>query len=189
MVVSANPPASATGVPVNAAMSLQTNAAIDPTTVSMGTFQLYDNTTGQYRSRGTYSLSPGGLTVYFVPAAPLATGRTYRMHLHQLGDDRPGRERSHLRSRSANYSFTTGFAASTTAPQVTGVSPANGLTQVPINAQIVIQFNEPVNAESLGRVTLRRAARRCNVSSYLTNGNQTFVMVPLGALSRTRSTP
>ena len=44
-----------------------------------------------------------------------------------------------------NYSFTTGFAPSTTAPQVTGVNPANGLTQVLINAQVVIQSNEPVN--------------------------------------------
>ena len=34
------------------------------------------------------------------------------------------------------------------------MSPANGLTQVPINALITVQFNEPVNSQSLGQVTL-----------------------------------
>jgi hypothetical protein len=82
-----------------------------------------------------------------------------------------------------NFSFTTGVVSSTTGPQVTGVSPASGLTQVPINVQVVIQFNEPVDALSVGQITLSAGGVPVNVSSYLTNGNQTFVIVPLGTLS------
>ena len=51
--------------------------------------------------------------------------------------------------------FTTSFSVSTQGPQVVGVSPPNGLAQVPINAIVTLQFNEPVNSESLGQVTLR----------------------------------
>ena len=182
VVVSANPPANATNVPLNAALSLQTNAAIDPTSVSTGTFRLYDNTTGQYQSGGTTSVSPGGLTAYYVPSGPLATGRTYQIIFTNQGmTDLVGNLLSCCGIN--NFNFTTGFASSTTAPQITGVNPANGLTQVPINAQVVIQFNEPVNALSVGQISLNAGGGPVNVSSYLTNGNQTFVMVPLGALS------
>ena len=82
-----------------------------------------------------------------------------------------------------NFSFTTGVVSSTTGPQVTGVSPANGLAQVPTNAQVVIQFNELVDVQSLSQITLSAGGAPVSVSSYLTSGNQTSVMVPLGTLS------
>src|SRR5260221_681306 len=63
-------------------------------------------------------------------------------------------------------------------PQVIGVSPANGLTGVPINAQVVIQFNEPVDALTVNQVTLSGGGT-VNVTRTLTNGNQTLVLVPV----------
>lgn len=72
--MSTNPPANATNVPVNVAISLQTNVAIDPTTVNTGALLLYDRTTNLYVT-GAASLSPSAMTVYFVPTTPLATGR------------------------------------------------------------------------------------------------------------------
>ena len=83
-VVATNPSASATGVPVNAAISLRTNGAVDGTTVNSSTFQVYDQTLNTYLT-GSYSLSADGLTVYFVPATQLATGRTYTVYFYGYG--------------------------------------------------------------------------------------------------------
>ena len=47
---------------------------------------------------------------------------------------------------TTSISFTTGTSSNTSGPQVVGVSPANGATAIPINAQVVIQFNEPIDA-------------------------------------------
>jgi methionine-rich copper-binding protein CopC len=182
VVVSANPAVNASNVPLNAAISLQTNAAIDPTTVNTSTFGVYDNVLAAYVS-GTYSFNSTGTIVYFVPSAPLATGRTYTVNFYNRGmTDLIGNLIGTCCSIN-NFSFTTGVVSSTTGPQVTGVSPASGLAQVPINAQVVIQFNEPVDVQSLSQITLSAGGAPVNVSSYLTSGNQTFMMIPLGTLS------
>ena len=47
VVVNTNPSVGATNVPVNVAIALQTNAAIDATTVNSSTFQVYDTTLNQ----------------------------------------------------------------------------------------------------------------------------------------------
>ena len=162
-VVTANPVPNATAVPLNAAISLQANAEIDGTSVTSSTFKVQDNTLNQYLS-GTYSLSADGMTSYFLPAAQLTGGHQYTVYFDRYGmTDVAGNQLTYYCTAGSclgNYSFTTGFAASTSAPQVTGVSPANNLTQVPINAQIVVAFNEPVNSESLKQVTLTANAQR-----------------------------
>ncbi|PZR89259.1 MAG: hypothetical protein DLM67_19320, partial [Candidatus Nephthysia bennettiae] len=180
-VVSTNPPANATNVPLNVAVSLQTNAPIDPTTVDTGTFSVFDNTLNQSIA-GTVSVSPSATTLYFLPSTPLATGRQYRVYYNQRGiTDLLGNLL--CCGPGGDFNFTTGFAPSTTAPQVTGVSPVNGLTQAPLNAQVVIQFNEPVNGQSLTQVTLSAGGSPVKVFSNPTNGNQTLILVPVVALS------
>ena len=58
------------------------------------------------------------------------------------------------------------------------MSPANGLTQVPTNARVTIQFNEPVDARTLSQVTLSGSGASVAVSRNLSNGNQTLTLVP-----------
>jgi hypothetical protein len=81
-----------------------------------------------------------------------------------------------------NYSFTTGVGPSTTAPQVTAASPANGGTGVPINAQITVQFNEPVSGETLGQVSLAASGSAVPVSVSLSGGSQTLTVTPAAEL-------
>jgi hypothetical protein len=179
--LSTNPPPGVSNVPVNAAIVLQTNAEIDLTTVNGNSFQIHDNTTGQ-NAAGTYSLSADAMTVYFVPNAPLATGRNYSVNFVNSGiTDVLGNPLTCCGVN--NFSFTTGVAPSTTGPQVTGVSPGDGLTQVPINTRVMIQFNEPVDTQTLGQVTLSAAGVPVNVILSLTNGNQTLVLVPVVPLA------
>ncbi len=178
-----NPVNGATGVAVNAAISLQANAPVDPTSVNTSTFQVYDDTLDQTVA-GSYTFSTDGATVYFVPAAQLATGRQYSVYFSGYGmTDLAG----NLVTNSCtgclyNFSFTTGFATSTTPPQVTGVSPANGLQQVPLNAQIVLSFSEPVNAETLAGVTLSANGNAVALSNRLGSGNQLLTITPVAGL-------
>src|SRR6266850_7592111 len=181
-VVNTNPPANATNVPVNVAIALQTNAPIDAATVNSSTFQVRDNTVNQ-NVAGTYSVSADGLTVYFVSNTPLPTGRNYYVYFSYQGmTDLAG---NLLASCCGiyNLSFSTGITVSTAAPQVTGISPADGLTQVPINAQMTVQFNEPVNSQPLGQVTLSRGGTAVSVVRRLTNGNQTLIVIPVITMS------
>ena len=180
VVVVANPPISATNVPVNAAISLQAYAPIDPTSINSSTFLLYDRTLNQYLT-ATYSQSSDGTTVFLLPSTQLAVNRQYTVYFSQEGmTDLAG---NLLNGNSINnYSFTTGYAASTSGPQVTGVSPASGVQGVPINAQLTVEFNEPVNAESLGQVSLSEGGNPIAVTKNLSNGNQILTLVPTAAL-------
>src|SRR5262249_2679484 len=47
-------------------------------------------------------------------------------------------------------SFVTGLGASTTAPSVVQVSPANGTLGVPVNPQVLVVVSAPVSAASVG---------------------------------------
>ena len=80
VIVNATPPANATGVPVNAVISLEASTAIDGTTVNPSSFYLYDTVLGQSVA-GSYSLSSDATTMYLLPSAPLATGRTYSVYM------------------------------------------------------------------------------------------------------------
>jgi RHS repeat-associated protein len=183
VIVTANPSQGAQNVPLNSIVVLQMSQPVDPGTVSSSTLTLVSSSTGQ-TVPGTYSLSADGLTITFVPGAPLAANSGHSVNFPGAGF---GTGISDLAGNSLQgtppISFTTGTTASTSAPQVTGVSPANGATAVPINAQVVIQFNEPVNAAQLGGVTLSPGSGTVNVSQNLTNGNQRLTLVPAVPLS------
>jgi len=184
-VIAENPAANATNVPINAAISLQANAAIDPTTVNGSSFLLQDNTLNA-PVNGSYSESADGTTVYFVPTSPLAIGRSFSLYYSSRGmTDLAG----DLLNSCCNYSFTTGFNTVTAPLQVTGISPAKGTAQVPINAQIVVEFNGPVNPATAGAVTLSANGNAVPLSATPANGNQTLTLLALpGLLANTTYT-
>jgi hypothetical protein len=150
--------------------------------VTPSTFRVHDNLTGQDVA-GTYSLSPNGMTVYFLSSQPLATGRSYTFNVNSFSSGLTDVLGNLLHGCCGfNLSFTTGVGASTSGPQVTGVSPANGLTQVPTNSRVMIQFDEPVDVQTLGEVVLTSSSGSVTALVNLTNGNQTLNLVPLVTL-------
>ncbi|MFZ1156261.1 MAG: Ig-like domain-containing protein, partial [Candidatus Sulfotelmatobacter sp.] len=182
-IVMASPFQNAQNVPINAVVILQMNQPVDPGTVNSSTLALVNGSNGQTVA-GTYSVSTDGLTITFVPGAPLTVDSGYAVNFPGAGG---GAGIADLAGNSMGatspISFTTGTTASTSAPQVVGVSPANGTTALPINAQVVIQFNEPVNATKLSGVTLSGGSGTVNVSQSVTNGNQRLTLVPVVPLS------
>lgn len=178
-VVNENPFNGAQNVPLNSPIMLQTSEPIDPSSVNQNTLFIRDEFTGQSVG-GSYSVSPDGLTISFLPSAPLAVGRRFSVFFNNRGiTDLAGNLLSC--AGLCDYLFTAGTTAST-GPGVLGVSPANGLTGVAINSQIVVQFSEPVDAVTIGQVTLTGGGT-VNVISRLSNANQTLTLVPVVPLN------
>jgi YD repeat-containing protein len=186
-VINENPFNNATNVPLNVPMVLQISEPVDPGTVNNNSFTIYDNTTQLYVA-GTYSVSTDGRTISFLPGAPLAAQSLFTVSFFGPADDPVSLGIQDLSGNLlgcavlCNFQFTTGTAANTTGPTVVGVSPPNGLTLVPINAQVVVQFSEPVDALTVNQVTLSSGGT-VNVTSRLTNANQTLILEPVVPLN------
>ncbi|MGO9275173.1 MAG: Ig-like domain-containing protein [Terriglobia bacterium] len=176
-VISENPFNNATNVPLNAPISLQTSEPIDPPTVNSNTLGVFDFQTAQ-QVAGSYSVSANAQTLTFVPSSPLAPGQGYLVDYLGGIMDLEGNLLSGPNSLG-DFFFTTGNATDTAGPQVLGVSPPNGLTGVPINAQVVIQFDKPVDSVTMGQVTLSGGGGNVNVIPTLSNGNQTLTLSPV----------
>ena len=174
LILSESPYANEQNVPINTAIFLQMSQPIDPSSVGTSTLNL-ENSSGQSLA-GTYSVSTDGLTISFVPSSSLNANSTYSVNFPGAG---VGTGISDLAGNSLQatspVSFTTGSYSSTSAPQVVGVSPSNAMTGVPINAQVVIAFNEPIDAAKLSGITLSGVS---NLSETLSNANERLTIVP-----------
>ena len=168
----------ATNVPTNALIIVQANEPLDPGSINSTSFMIIDDPSGQ-NVPGTYSLSLDGQTVTFVPNPPLASNRGYHVYFASRGITDLSQNPLQATSTVSDFIFTTGNAANTGAPQVLGVSPANGLSGVPVNSQVAIQFNEPVDAATLSQVKLTVGSTTVNVTKTLTYGNQLLTLVPV----------
>jgi large repetitive protein len=166
-------------VPLNTVIQVRVNDPIDPGSVTSSSFTVGDSTAGQTVA-GSYSVSADGLTITFVPSAPLAANHTISVQTGNAGiKNLVGNP---LIGGLTSFTFSTGTATSMTAPHVVGMSPPSGMTGVPINAQVAIQFNEPVDALTINQVTLA-AGGTVNVTRTLENGNQILLLTPVLPLS------
>lgn len=171
-----------TNVPLNTVVQLQVNEPVDPGTVNSNTFQILQ---GGHSVPGTYSVSADGQTITFVPSSSLAASQSYAVNFSGEGiTDLAGNIlMTATNGGPNNFSFTTGTSASTNAPQVAGTSPATGATGIPINAHVLVQFNEPVNATKLSGVYLTGPGGTVAASQTLTNGSQTLTLIPTTVLA------
>lgn len=87
--------------------------------------------------------------VTYVAAGPLAVNRNYSILGMGNIEDLAGNNLS-----QGALSFRTGSVTDATAPTVVRVTPVNALTEVPTNASVVIEFNEPIRADTMTNVVL-----------------------------------
>jgi hypothetical protein len=177
VVIGENPFNGATNVPVNTPIILQVNKPIDPSTVNSNSFFVNDNVVGQVA--GNYTVSGDGRTITFMPNAPLAISRSHSVFFVNQGiTDVTGNLLVNSPSFS-NFSFTTSTVADTIAPNVLGVSPADTLTGVPINAQVMVQFDKAIQTLSASAVTLSAGGTAVDVIAQFSNGNRTLSLIPV----------
>ena len=172
-VLTASPPSGTQNVPLNTYVQLTTSRAIDPTTVNGNSLTLFDQTTGNPLV-GTWSTSPNGMVVSFLPSPNLIAGHSYEYSWTPSMQDIDGNFLN-----AGNATFTASSAADTTPPTVIATNPPNGFTNVRINLMVQILFSEPIQASSISAVTLTpNGGSPLNVTMVLSNANQTLTLVP-----------
>ena len=142
----------ATKQPLNAQIQAQFSVPMDRTTFSLGTgasttVRFYDGTTG-LEIPATITVDASGTIATITPTVVLPAGRTiytywsYTNYVKDTCGNNLG---------SVQYYFTTAYSSDTTGPTLTGTSPVNGDTNIPLNGNasggtpVVLQFDTPID--------------------------------------------
>ena len=128
----------ATDVPTNAPFTIEFTERMDAATLTSANIVVRDTVTNQVVP-GLIQVDPGTRVASFVPASPYSVSRRHTVALSTAITDRAG---NHQPSR--NYSFTTTFTPDAQRPSLVRISPADGALDVPVNALVMIEFNEPI---------------------------------------------
>jgi Protein of unknown function (DUF1566)/Bacterial Ig-like domain len=166
-VSSTSPAINATGVATNADITATFSEAM--ATGSGATFTLSS-------SAGTVTgvVSYSGATATFNPNADLAFSTLYTATLTTGVTDAAGN------ALAANHvwTFTTGAAPDTTAPTVSSTSPATGVTDVAVNANITATFSENMAAGSISDTTFTLSSGAGAVAGAVSYSGTTAMFNP-----------
>jgi hypothetical protein len=132
-VVSTSPADEATAVVLNARITATFSEAMDPATITSGSFTLADGATA-VPGDVTYA----GVTATLYTTAPLAADTLYTATIRNTVTDLAGN------SLAANHvwTFTTGTSADTTPPTVILTAPEDGATAVVLDTSVTATFSE-----------------------------------------------
>ena len=146
----------ATGVPLNARVTVRFSEPMNPQTLHAGTFGVTGRT-------GTITMAPDFLSATWTPTQAFLPNTGYSVLVQTNGTDV-------IRDLAGNAllspgfsvglgSFTTGSGPiDTTGPQVVIVSPADLATAAPINSQVLLRFSEPIAAPTVHGQTVTVSA-------------------------------
>jgi hypothetical protein len=158
-VVSTEPFAAATDVPVSAIVRVNFNKAMDPATINAATFTLADANDVLIGGIISYAAASAVLT----PTAPLAYSTSYTATLSEDVKDVVGNALS-----TFSFSFTTVSAPDTLPPIVVATTPPNGGTDVAVGAGVTATFSEPMKASSITSATFTLAGGSGGVTGVVT---------------------
>lgn len=138
-ILTISPAYTATGVPLNANVTVEFSEPLRRGSIADASIQLYDTFTGIYVG-GTTALDMTGRILTFVPSQLLAVNRGYYIFFSSDIEDVAGNN-----FFSGLYYFTTGFSTDTTGPTLTLANPQNGDADIGRNVTILLQFDRPLN--------------------------------------------
>ncbi len=138
-VIATNPPAGAAGVVVSAPIAIRLSEEIDPATVDADALRVF---AAGVRVPGAASAF-GDQRIVFYPEELLGANVAYSVLVGGFTDygGNP--------VVPSSFTFTTSAADDQDPPLVTSFDPANGSSDVPVGAQVVINFSEPIDATSV----------------------------------------
>ncbi|HEY6446118.1 MAG TPA: Ig-like domain-containing protein [Acidobacteriaceae bacterium] len=175
-VVSYDPPYNAT-VGTNVIPKLVFNKPLNPLTVSNSTFRMYLYDIGQWIPLNV-TLSADGLEVTLTPQVPLLPGTQYHYQACCGYQDMDGNN-----GNGADLYFYTSSGTDTTGPTVS-VTPVNGATGIPLNANVLVSTSEPIDVTSWNQNSVQLLNGSTPVPGFLTqNSNQMFTFVPTAGTS------
>lgn len=173
---SVEPANNSSGNPLDVVVKAHFNKAVKPT----GSFSVKD-AAGVLVS-GT--VVPDGSDLQFRPASVLTANTTYTASVSNMTDDE-----GKIQAGNVSWVFTVGTQSTTTtptdttAPTVLMTSPANGATNVALNASISITLSEAVKASSVSAtsVTMKDNTANTNVAGAVSVNGAVVSFVPTTA--------
>ncbi len=152
-VLQVSPLNGATNAPVNTQIQVQFNVPMNTSTFTLnksgsGTVFFYDANNTAQGVPATLNMDATGTIMTITPNASLAAGDQFYLSLSNskpyvqdtCGNDLPFQQ----------FSFNAAFNTAATGPTLTGTSPLNGDTSIPLSGSlgatpVVLQFNEPID--------------------------------------------
>lgn len=178
-IESRSPASGAVGVPTNAGVSAVWSEPLDPTTVNVTSFAVWN---GMTAVPGTVTYNPESFTVTFVPTTTFAASTSYTVWATGIQDI------SGNAATSTSWSFTTGTAADTTPPTVTAVVPSAGATKASVASTITVTFNEAVKpASAISGMQVTTGTTSVAGSVEYDSVTRQAVFTPSGLLSKQTS--
>jgi hypothetical protein len=172
-VFSTIPGNTATGISVTSPVTFTMTNLIDAASVNNNTVLVYDDTIGAYVA-GSFAVN--GKSVIFTPLTPYPPNTQMLIGVQNLKDEAGNSDTQYW------YNFTTANTPDTTSPTVT-ILPANGATNVGLNAQVVLTFSKSINPSTITPTTLAlfNGDTPISYSSTMSVDNRTIVINGGGA--------
>jgi hypothetical protein len=178
-VQAVTPPDGATDVGTNASIRVVFDEAVNPISVNETTVQVSDGTSMAMAC--TISFLNGDREVVIVPHAPLGDSRAFTLMIAGVTD----RAGNAVTPRTTG--FTTRLGPDTVAPVLVRTTPASGSVDVPVNAVLEAEFNEPIDGSSLGSVQLFDSVAQVAGTASVDVGGRIVRFVPNAPLAVGRS--
>ncbi len=170
-LINARPQDDATSVPVTTAFSIEFSEPISIASLTGTGLRLSASQFGALEL--SFSLSSDGLQLFVLPDAPLPAGANVDLFIEGV------RDLADNLMPTVRLDYATGFVSDTTGPVVTGASPPDGLVDVPTNADIMVDWDEPISTVALvDRLRLEQGGVAVPVEITVTNGNQRVRLSP-----------
>jgi hypothetical protein len=148
-VLSTIPLDAATGVPLNQIVGATFSTAMDPATINSTTFTLTGP--GTTAVSGLVAYAAVGDTLTFTPTSNLAPSTLFTATITTGAKNLAGTALTSIYV----WTFTTGTATVTTAPEIVSTVPANAATGVPLNQAVSATFTEAINPLTLTTATFQ----------------------------------
>lgn len=155
-------------VPTSSVFTIRYSEPVNPLFLDL--HYIYDARTNEIVT-GTYSLSPDGLDVTFIPDEALAVGREYKRTIQAV--DLAGN-----RYDSLDKSFTTSLLTDITPPAVVMATIMNGQTDIPLNGRIKVDFSEPLKSDSINEIRLTGSEGDISAHVLLYNNRDSILIRP-----------
>jgi len=175
-------------VPLNTIIDIEFSEPLNPTTVNDTTVILREDFRRGPVVESSVSLI-GDRIIRIVPNTALMAITSYTLNLFNGIEDLDGQTVSSstdLALEIFSGSFTTGTSEDNTAPVIEVFSPSSGASDVPLNSNFRIHFDEEVNLLTVNGDTIlitdgTNAVVPCTIS--ISNGNREVLVIPHAPLS------
>ena len=173
-------PNGANEVPLNGLLEIELSERVDPTTVDINSFRLYDNTENRYVA-GSRVLSADGRIVRFVAEENLEPDHRYDFYvgyspyLQDLAGNR-------IAQNNSRYFYTGGFADSSE-PSLVLSSIDDGDIDVAVNSQLVVVLDERVGDACQPEAVLSSSAGDVTLTIAVASDRQTLTLTSPEALA------